>query len=59
MAVGLTVIDELTATGVPFIVALDAFVVFQEIVELPPPKDREVGLALMATVGVVLLVSNR
>jgi hypothetical protein len=37
VAVGLTVIDELAATGVPFIVALDAFVVFQEIVELPPP----------------------
>jgi len=59
VAVGLTVTDELTATDAPFKVAVDAFVVFHEIVELPPPKDRDVGLALILAVGVVLLTSNR
>ena len=59
MAIGLTVVDELAATGDPFRVALVAFVVFHEIVELPPPKERDVGFALMAAVGAVLLTSNR
>ena len=37
VAIGVTVVDELTATGLPFRVALVAFVVLHEIVELPPP----------------------
>lgn len=50
MAVGDTVCEPFSATGVPFRSALVAFCVDQVSVELPP-DDMEVGLALMAAAG--------
>ena len=50
MAVGLTVTDELIATGCPFNVALAALVVVQLIV-VDPPAVRDVELAFTLAVG--------
>jgi hypothetical protein len=37
VAIGVTLTEEFRSTGEPFSLALVAFVVFHEIVELPPP----------------------
>jgi hypothetical protein len=54
VAVGETTCDPLTATEAPFRVALVALVELQVSVELPPDAI-EVGFALMAAVGQLVL----